>query len=447
MGRSESGASSPLLSSSRRPKSGSKAYRLFYFVAFLANFTPSSPYLTIYLEEGKGLSEDTINDKVWPTSTYAMLALTVPVAVLSVRLPRLFLSLGIICRIAAYLLLLFGVGLSPMVTVEILYAAFLVIDSNVLVTCACLYATEEQYAKAAVGVGVSRELALVSSSLLGQLLHDFTDAGKEITFLFVISLCSCLGAFAVFMGTLAGTRAVDWRFVEEPNKPARRFELKSAELRKEVGEALNLPLVVPISLTLVGFYASFLLSADYNFMILTKDGKDSWLGVIEASQDLAGAFGSLFAGWIYERNDRQAQTEGGKSMAFLLLLAFGSTLCYLHSAIWGAEHAYWATVLCVVLPWGSYHCARTFATCIVSTALGEVDGVSFLPLLLGGSTFLALGCSSVAQLTVAEVEGTDEKDFFTGCAVVGTVLCLGIAANLLLRRATSSSRYSSNTST
>ena len=98
-----------------------------------------------------------------------------------------------------------------MVTVEILYAAFLVIDSNVLVTCACLYATEEQYAKAAVGVGVSRELALVSSSLLGQLLHDFTDAGKEITFLFVISLCSCLGAFAVFMGTLAGTRAVDWR--------------------------------------------------------------------------------------------------------------------------------------------------------------------------------------------------------------------------------------------
>lgn len=73
--------------------------------------------------------------------------------------------------------------------------------------------------------------------------------------------------------------------------------------------------------------------------------------------------------------------------------------------------------------------------------------MSFLPLLLGGSTFLALGCSSVAQLTVAEVEGTDEKDFFTGCAVVGTVLCLGIAANLLLRRATSSSRYSSNTST
>ena len=58
-----------------------------------------------------------------------------------------------------------------------------------------------------------------------------------------------------------------------------------------MGEALNLPLVVPISLTLVGFYASFLLSADYNFMILTKDGKDSWLGVIEASQDLAGAFG------------------------------------------------------------------------------------------------------------------------------------------------------------
>lgn len=57
-----------------------------------------------------------------------------------------------------------------------------------------------------VGVGVSREVALVSSSLLGQLLHDFTGAEREITFLFVISMCSCLGAFAVFMGTLAGTR-------------------------------------------------------------------------------------------------------------------------------------------------------------------------------------------------------------------------------------------------
>ena len=55
-----SGASSPLLSSSRRPETGSKAYRLFYLVTFLMNFTPSSPYLTIYLEEDKGLSEDTI---------------------------------------------------------------------------------------------------------------------------------------------------------------------------------------------------------------------------------------------------------------------------------------------------------------------------------------------------------------------------------------------------
>ena len=91
------------------------------------------------------------SDKVWPTSTYAMLALTIPVAVLSVRLPRLFLCLGIISRVVAYLLLLFGEGLPPMVTVEILYAAFLVIDSNVLITCACLYATEEEYAKATVG--------------------------------------------------------------------------------------------------------------------------------------------------------------------------------------------------------------------------------------------------------------------------------------------------------
>ena len=66
--------------------------------------------------------------------------------------------------------------------------------------------------------------------------------------------------------------------------------------------------------------------------------------------------------------------------------------------------------------------------------------MSFLPLLLGGSTFLALGCSSVAQLTVTEIEGTNEKDFFTGCAAVSSVLCLGIAAYLLLRRATSKDR-------
>ena len=192
-----------------------RPYRFFYLVAFLSNFTPSSPYLTTYLETTKDLDEDVINDKIWPTSTYAMLALTIPVAILSTKLPRHSLACGILCRLAAYLTLLFSEEgkVAPLVGVEVLYGAFIVIDSNVLVSTACLYANEDEFALAAVGIGVARELALVSSSLLGQALHDYTN--YDIAFLFVISLCSCLGAFAVFLGTLAATQVKDWKFMED----------------------------------------------------------------------------------------------------------------------------------------------------------------------------------------------------------------------------------------
>ncbi|GMH89728.1 hypothetical protein TL16_g11546 [Triparma laevis f. inornata] len=404
------------------------------------------------METTKELDEDMINDKIWPTSTYAMLALTIPVAVLSVKLPRHFLACGILCRLAAYLALLFSeeTKVAPVIGVEVLYAAFLVIDSNVLVSTACLYASEDEFALAAVGIGIARELALVTSSLLGQALHDYTS--YDITFLFVISLCSCLGAFAVFLGTLAATQVKDWKFMEDTATSRERKASTDSHassinnsnsndtfptLKTAIKSALSLPLVLPASITLMYFYASFLISADYNFMLLTKDSDGSsstkGLGLIEAGQDLSGALGSFLAGMYYEHRNRKCQRSESRSLSFLIALTILATACYAYSAIY-ANETYSILVVATIVPWGCYHATRTFSTCLITTALATIDGVNLLPLVLGCSGFLALVISSIVQMSVTLVEGSDERDFFTGCAGITGVGLLLLTSYMFYRK-------------
>ncbi|ETO19840.1 solute carrier family protein, partial [Reticulomyxa filosa] len=52
-------------------------------VGFFVNFQPSEPYLTRYLKEYKNLSDNQINNYVWPYDTYGSLISLIPIGLLA----------------------------------------------------------------------------------------------------------------------------------------------------------------------------------------------------------------------------------------------------------------------------------------------------------------------------------------------------------------------------
>lgn len=255
----------------------------------------------------------------------------------------------------------------------------------------------------------------------------------------------------MFLGTLAATQVKDWKFMEDTATSRERKASTDSHASsinnsnsndtfptlKTIKSALSLPLVLPASITLMYFYASFLISADYNFMLLTKgsDGSSSTkgLGLIEAGQDLSGALGSFLAGMYYEHRNRKCQRSESRSLSFLIALTILATACYAYSAIY-ANETYSILVVATIVPWGCYHATRTFSTCLITTALATIDGVNLLPLVLGCSGFLALVISSIVQMSVTLVEGSDERDFFTGCAGITGVGLLLLTSYMFCRK-------------
>lgn len=90
---------------------------------FLINCQPSEPYLTKYLREDKGLTEEQLDIWVWPTDTYALLMILLPFGLLAEIVGEYWVVvLGLLCRQATRVLLLYGRGLGAMMIMQVTYA-------------------------------------------------------------------------------------------------------------------------------------------------------------------------------------------------------------------------------------------------------------------------------------------------------------------------------------
>ena len=80
-------------------------------VGFCINCQPSEPWLSQYLVDGKGLTDQQLDDDVWPYDTYGAFLFMLPVGLLAESVGyRPVIFGGLCCREATRLLLLFGEG-------------------------------------------------------------------------------------------------------------------------------------------------------------------------------------------------------------------------------------------------------------------------------------------------------------------------------------------------
>ena len=101
---------------------------------FFVNFQPSEPFLTWYILRHKGVSKHQLNGVVWPCDTYGALLFTLPMALYAERVGyRRALLIGMACREATRMLLLFARGVAAMAVMQLTYAGAIAAHNAVYV--------------------------------------------------------------------------------------------------------------------------------------------------------------------------------------------------------------------------------------------------------------------------------------------------------------------------
>jgi hypothetical protein len=157
--------------------------------AFFINFKPSEAWLTPFLLDFKGISEQQLYDIVYPAWTYAYAVSICIVAPLVTSVgPWACLALGLAARLIVRTLLVAATGLAAMVAVEIFFG-FACAAEVIVLSVAFSHITSYSAASTGRAASLSRAAPLAAhlvSSLLGQLLVAL---GAPLPVLFALSLC------------------------------------------------------------------------------------------------------------------------------------------------------------------------------------------------------------------------------------------------------------------
>lgn len=140
-------------------------------VGFFVNCQPSEPYLTAYLQTDKGLTEEQLDNEVWPYDTYGAFLFLLPVGFAAERCGYWpVICLGLLCRQATRVILLFGEGVPLMATMQLTYAA--ASASNSVLWAYALAAVPTELCVAAASLPLATyHVGNVLGSLLAELLH------------------------------------------------------------------------------------------------------------------------------------------------------------------------------------------------------------------------------------------------------------------------------------
>jgi hypothetical protein len=208
----ESDLSEELLPSRRRrrvnltgtsPVSPPSLFALCAFIGLLS-FKPSEPHLTTYLVDNVGLSDDDVNNYVYPVWTYSYLPLLILLGGAAESLDYTpVIIVGAVGRLITRLLLLFGTTVAEMQLMQITYALGSVGE---IVFYAyvfhCVKRSEYQMATSAA------QACHLFAHVLGGLCGDFclNALGAPVALLFWLSLASVVSGLAVSLACFRPTR-------------------------------------------------------------------------------------------------------------------------------------------------------------------------------------------------------------------------------------------------
>ena len=177
-------------------------------MAFCLNCKPSEPYLSKYIMEDKGVSEDDLNHRVYPFSIYGSLLFLGPVGILAEHFGyRAVIMGGLVCRELTRVLLIFAAGVPWMAAMQLTYAGSVAANS-IFFAYAYVVVPPQHYALATGGVHAAYHGGNFVGSMLGELLVSHTAVSKHLQILFYISWVTTTAALILF-----------WLYVPKPSLP------------------------------------------------------------------------------------------------------------------------------------------------------------------------------------------------------------------------------------
>jgi MFS family permease len=257
-------------------------------LGFFVSCQPSEPYLTQYLRTDKNITEDQLDNTVWPYDTYGFFVFLLPAGILAELVGyRGVILLGLVCREATRVVLLYAQGVTWMATMQLTYALASA-TNQVYFAFVYMIMEPDTYQSSTSYVRASYCIGDFVGSITGQLLVKYTAVRSHLQVLFYISwACTTLG-LASFV----------W-FVPHPTKKA-PASLSQIMLTKGTCGVVNEIIVLyskpRMKILLLWWLVAFSsnnIFGNYFQNLLLDLNPDADFGVVEALMGLFGAFGAM----------------------------------------------------------------------------------------------------------------------------------------------------------
>ena len=361
-------------------------------IGFFVNFQPSEPYLSVYLTTEKSISKEELNNKVYPWDTYgSLVALLLVGSLVEFIGYRLTIVLGLFCREATRLILIFGDGVAWMSAMQATYAVGIGVNT---VYFAYVYelVPEQDYRRATALLLTVYHVGSLFGSLLGELLYAHFNV--PLSTLFYISL-TCTTVGACFVAKLPRSQQPQLSSLDASSShtPAPLLCGENALLLslgrwKQAARALvRQPLVAMWCLWWLLIYAwHIMLSNYYQTLFLEKqvsaDAQHrNHFGLIEAFIEVTAVLGYALAG---AATHETSHTQFVSALSLTLLCG----VAWLVAPMFDKYTAY----IAVIVSAGLYAALKTLSMAALAHALLGHYGAAF-----SCATFLALSLGVILQ--------------------------------------------------
>lgn len=383
-------------------------------VGWWVNCQPSEPYLTKYMEEVKGLTDDEINLRVWPTNTACMLAFYIPAGLLAERIGywRVIL-LGLCFREATRMLLIWGQGINNMIAMQVTYSGAMAC-TTALYTSVLLVVPKARAAHASACVYFMYHFGNVIGSAVGEGVYTATE---NLTLLFYISwACTSVGTI--------------WFFVMFPKLPPKKpisfrsffqnFSGRSCLDKVENGTSQLVSFSDPVKIWAVAAVFSFgatVIWGNYYQMAFYVIDEAAKFGILEMCLEACNALGSvtpLLIAW-----------HSGEH----LLYKYAAPLSILFTVLMGGMEV--ATVEThIIQPLYAYAVVRSLAASglevSLQTAVGLDPNTSHYALIITVVQMLSLSICTALQLGVGVALDFGSDEFLISGAVLNGLAIFGV---------------------
>eukprot|EP00037_Helgoeca_nana_P022590 m.232023 g.232023 ORF g.232023 m.232023 type:complete len:500 (+) comp26044_c0_seq1:334-1833(+) len=164
---------------------------------FCVHCQPSEAYLTKYLRDDVGISEDLLDQYVWPTDVWTQLVTLIPAGLLAEVIGyRPVAIFGLLCRLATRVILIWGSGLGEMAAMQGLYA--IGTNTDVILLTIMYVAVSSSRFKLVTGAAfVAQHTGSFVGSGVGQAMADAEQ--HNLRRLFYVSLAFTAAGLGVFV--------------------------------------------------------------------------------------------------------------------------------------------------------------------------------------------------------------------------------------------------------